>query len=576
MPILTTALADLDQSVTRPIMTQVINQLKKETQLPENTMIWYPGPDGATYQPTSVIADDSDYVSQEGSQQVNRLGGNNQVTIEVREEFDLDWTLTSASTTPEHLFVFVDSDLGIFMKPTYSHTDVTISVHFRAQSSTQAANWRNAMRQRVSANVDVRLYDLTYSFYVAPRYLTLLQELYRMREAVAGYGDTFDTYLRAHLVSKATQTSDFAGKPGNLRWVIPETQIRVPGFWDFDGFPEEGTRDEKSGTWTATMAFRFKYDRPVGQMMYYPLTVHNQLVDQDFRPNMLSWEKQHANPGYSLTARSLRMFEGNLSNVPTPVTEGYRIPWFDEFIPGTIVPQTKNVIQALLSIDPANPNALFSLNEMSEFALDPDIQTFLISEAPYITQIGQSVFSLMLYQGNDMMAANILSVDSELNVTSTITLDLRQVYHARFALHYDLLGISPAAQQRMQRHCAAAKKIIDALDGRIKLRPGLPMCNANDMMSRPDYMKMNSLINASSRRDGQGNSYLGARVFNTVATLFIDVKSMAVHLQEEANRRLEQRRRLLMCLAARSNAPGPEEASLLEPEFDCDSTGESS
>jgi hypothetical protein len=120
MPKIIRPVADLDQSVTRPIITQIVNQLKRETQLPEDTMIWYPGPDGATLQPTSVIQGDPNFVSQEGSQQINRIGANAQVTIEVTEDFDLDWTLSSPTFTPENLFIFKDPSLGIFLKPAYS------------------------------------------------------------------------------------------------------------------------------------------------------------------------------------------------------------------------------------------------------------------------------------------------------------------------------------------------------------------------------------------------------------------------------------------------------------------------
>jgi hypothetical protein len=497
-------------------------------------------------------------VSQEGSQQINRIGTNPQVTIEVTEDFDIDYTLSSPTFTPENLFIFTDPSLGIFLKPAYARTDVTIQIHFRAQSATQAAQWRSLMRQRVAMQADVRLYDLTYSYYVASTYLTILQELFRMRNNVAGYGDTFDEYLKAHLVSKATQISDMAGKESSLRWTIPETQIRIPGYWDFDGFPETGTRDEKGGTWTASMAFKFKYDRPTTQVMFYPLMVHNQLVSKKYRPDMRSWENRHSNAGWSLTANALRGFEGNLSNVPNKVTEGYRIPWFDEFMPAGIVPQTKNVITALISIDITNPTALFSLKDMGDFTLDPDIEAFMVGEAPYMTTVGKSIFSLTLYRGEIMMGGDVISVDGNLDVTSAYPLDLRQVYHVRLSIHYDLLVIDVAAQRRMQQHCAAANKIILALDGRIKLRPGLPVCSANDVMSRSDYFSMNQYINARSSRFGKANARLGSRLIDTVGTLFIDAMRQSNLQGEEAALKLEQRRRLMECLAARPNYPQPE------------------
>lgn len=582
MPKLILPISDLDQLVTRPIVVQMLNQIKRETQLPADAIIWFPGEDGSTLQPQSTITGDQNFMSQEGSNQLNRMGTNSQITVEVQEEFDNAFTLTGPLFKPENLFIFKDPALGIFMKPNYRRTNVTLQIHYRAQSATQAANWRNLMQQRISGQADVRLYDLTYSFYVLPTYLTILRELYRLREKVAGYGDTFDQYLKGHLIEKATQITDLAGKTENLRWAIPETQIRVPGYWDFDGFPEKGTRDEKSGTWTATVAFQFAYDRPSTQVMFYPLMIHNQLLGKKWRPDMTSWEKTHANPGYSLTAHSLRAFEGNLNHVPNTATEGYRIPWFDEFVPDGIIPQTRNVVQALVSIDPLNPRALFSLKDMGAFVLDPDIQAFLVGEAPYLNQVGQSVFSLVLYRGSTMMPDGTLAIDSDLNVSTPLTLDLRHVYHIRLALHYDLCGISPSAQQRLQRHCEAARKIIDALDGRIKFRPGLPICSSTDVMSRQDYVTMNARINARTSRNSQANSYLGS-FYGTVATLFVDERSEARLSVEQAQARTLERQRLMECLSARATYPNPVEAQLdretairevIEENEDIFSTGE--
>jgi hypothetical protein len=171
-----------------------------------------------------------------------------------------------------------------------------------------------------------------------------------------------------------------------------------------------------------------------------------------------------------------------------------------------------------------------------------------------------------------MMVPTVLSVDSDLTVTTTIPLDLRQVYHVRLALQYDLLAINPAAQVRMQQHCAATNKIITALDGKIKLRPGLPICSPTDTMTRWDYQQMSKLINA---RCGRNYGRIGTTMMETVGTLFVNTQRRGNFTDLAELERLEQRRRMMECLAARAAYPQPELYKHEQQEAWFDAHGES-
>lgn len=496
MPKTLLPVADLDQSVTRPIVIDVVRQVQRYTGIGDDTVIFFPGPDGQSYQPLSIIRPDQNYQGTGEFDGAQRLGNFNQVTVEITEEYDLDRTLAQAVLQPEHLLIFADKKIGVFMKPAYSNTDVSLTFKYRTKDQTTAEKWQNDMRQRVSGNRDVHLLELTYSYAIIPAHMAILKEIYRLRELVAGYGDTFETWFLGHATPKMTQITDSAGK--NLQYVIPQTQIGVPANFDFDGFPDKGGRDEPGATWTASFTLKFKYDRPTEQVMTYPLVVHNQLLDQKYRPAAPPYTLESRPKEYSLTAKALAAFQRTDANNATIKRMGARIPVFDEFLPTSLMPGTQTLVTVLLGLDSVNPTHLFSLQQLGDYTFDPDILIFLLEEYPYLNKAYQSVFCLSLYQGQDRMTDGLIAIDADLNVTSTIALDFRQVYHARISLYRNLCGLNPAAQKRLQRHCGAAQKIIAALAPQIPAAGKLPVCALDNFMSSADLGAVCRIINAGT------------------------------------------------------------------------------
>lgn len=504
MPKLVLTVPDTIQSVTRPVVFDITRQLFAITGIPENTTIFYPGEMDRAAQVGSTIGKQGD---------VNAMPFSNKVSVEVEENYEQDRILSSAVYRPENLFIFRDDRIETAIKPVYSSTDVTLSFHYRAIDKAAATRWRDDIKTRISMMRDVRIHELSYSYLIPPEFLVILKELHRMREAVNGYGEDYDTYFKANTTQRASILTTQIGTQG--MWAISETQMRVVGMFDFDGAPEQGSKDDEGDTWTISFSYKFKYDKPVACVMFYPLVIHNQLVDQAFRPDKpIDTPEQHVR-SYSLSASNFHTFEKGTSLVGVP--QGTPIPAFDEFIPSSVIPYTLRVITALVTLDEVTPQALMSLRELGDIEFPAAILDFLVGEVPYLTKARQSIFSIQLYRNVDLMPPDSLKVLPDLSVESTVTLSTRDYHHIRLSLATDFTQLTQAALDRAREHGLALQLILEALDPTLVDKSLIPPLLGTNYITKSDLQKAIDEMTRALRAEGDGQP----RQFNTVENLII-------------------------------------------------------
>jgi hypothetical protein len=512
MPQIQWPISDLDQTVTRPVVVDMIQEMKKFTDIPDEVPLFYPGPSGKTFQPGSSLEKDG---------KTNQVRGSfyNQLSIEVDEQYEHDSFLTTPVEHPEHLFVFRDDYLNLYIKPAYSAIDVTINLKFRARDKTTAERWRDQLKMKIGRGHLVNLHDVTYSYFIPPAMLAILQEIHRLRENVAGYGEDWSTYFEKTVTGKFSIVTDQAGK--NQAYTISETQMRVQGFWDFDGAPEKGGHEDGGETWTIAAAYKFRYHRPEVCYMKYPLMVHNQLLDQKWRPTGTNYEVEKQERVYQWSTGAFRHFEKNYELDKIAKYEGVFVPDFDEWMPDQVWPFTRRLISIMLQINTANPTYLAKLpDDMDPYTMEPEVLAFMYKEAPYLMTPRNSIFNVALYQGTTLLPTTSATVDAQLNVISTFQPDLRQDYHVRLSVFYDINQLTPDAKRRLQENCGAAIKIFDWIDPTLKLRRKLPACiMPGNWLPKPDLQQVTDDINKGVISKGNQQVYGVMKTFATASII---------------------------------------------------------
>jgi hypothetical protein len=459
MPKVMLPTSNLNWSVDRPVITGIVRDIMEITHISSQTPINYFGIDGKASQQNSTM-DSGNPVGE------NRWPYDERVIIEVQEDYNLETILSTPVGRPEYRPFFSDAALGVMMRPAYSMSKVAITFKYRTRDKNEATKWRNEMRMRASMMRDINLHEIDYHFTIPKAFLNIVAEIHRLRESQGGYGESLSEYFTGHLTTNCSLISNMSGSV--TEWAVKEHQVRVQGYYDFEGAPEKGDREEEHDNWGIGFTYNFTYQKPVACYMDYPLVVHNQLLDQKYRPDEKDYKLDDQQLSYSLSGLAYAYFESDNRILRSKSYEGVNIPVFDEFVPSSVLPSTVKVFTALAAVTPSDLRNLFNLSDLGDFNLDPVILNFLKTEYMHLGKDFKSIFSLSLYSGHELMESGSLSVDANLNVQATFDLDLRKVYHVRMGLVTDFRYLVLDVIRRLQNSPEVGLKVMGAINASIR------------------------------------------------------------------------------------------------------------
>lgn len=455
MPVHNTTLPDIEQSVARPVIYRVIEQLFEIIGISKDTKILYAGSTGSVMTPGTSI--------DENDNKDARFATDRYTFVEVSEEY----STPSLQETHVHSYdnrpVFLDSGLGVSLRPIYITSDVSISIRYQSVSETEVRRWMASMFQKVSMGREIKLHDVTYTYPLPYPFVELLEDIWALREAVEPYGDIFRDYVVKHSSNRLTMLGNRAGEMRHL--AIKETQSRIQGYFDFSGMPEKPSKERGSGTWEIAFTYKFSYQRPEGMMVAYPISVHNQFLPVkylEFKPENDDVQERNSYQSYGYHA--LGMFENDTEmDVISPRHGVIRIPDFDDFTATEPYMGAATALTALCFLED-DKKILLDLKDLGEYALDQDLIEYLKAEAPYLTRQYQSLVTLTAYSGEVPIDETKIEVTSDLIVQSKEVLDLRKVYHVRMSLMVDVHSVHWPALERLSHYPKAFVKIVAAIN----------------------------------------------------------------------------------------------------------------
>lgn len=463
MPNIALPLTSISQSVTRPVVFDIITQLRAITNIHPDAQIYYPGDSGKMQTAGASI---------DGDNTRNPIFNNKRIVfIEVEDDYDVEAVGTTAINREEHVPVFLDQALGLVVTPVYATTNITINFKYRCDNKTEALKWRDDARMRASQLYEMHLHNIRYHYAIPVDVWTIVQEVHRKREANLPYGQSIVEYINSYASDRLTLVGDVGGK--NVSLAVAETQARIQGIFGFDTIPEKPERDDSNGIWTVSFSYKFTYEKPIGCQVQYPIMVHNQLLDIkyiDLRPKELPVDRVPRS--FSKSFYAMNGFESSTMINSVKNSEAVlRIPAYDSYVLPNVIPGTGTVMVALAEVD-VDKKSLFNLRELGDVLLDDDVLTFITeSEYPYLTKNYNSIVQLSLYRDRFASGDDSLVCDSDLNVSSKVELDCRRQHRVRLSLVVDLTYLTRAAIERLKKYPAAMVKIIGAMNELLRNHP---------------------------------------------------------------------------------------------------------
>jgi hypothetical protein len=468
MPRAVTTLPENYDSVTRPVVLDVVRLLKNALRLDAAVEVVFPGGSETVAQDGSLI---------DGTRQVNQYGHNTRIKVEIQERAIEDRILTMAVQQDEHRPVFADPLLGVFIRPIYSMSEIQVSFQVRFQSRTEAQRFRDDTLLRCANLRNETPLQMNYHYTLPIQHLHMLKAVHALREAQAGYGESLDVWVANHLDARATNLTTLIGTYPTL--AIPEHQIHNWGaFSSFVASEDSAEKENESGKWVINFSYRFQYDKPIACRAEWPLVIHNQLIDTPWanEPNASGtqvdpWRQTHYG---SATREAMDVLSGLYDDPCAVPYQQAVIPAYDEWAAKQIRPDTVSMIQILIGVSPQDLHEVVDLRDLPDVQIDPEVLAFMATESPYMTTYGNSVFHVGLYEGDTPQADQTVRVSPYLLVTSTNAMDLRKVYHLRVAVLSDLLMMRRPALERLSAGGVAAAKLLMDLQFRLgsnALRP---------------------------------------------------------------------------------------------------------
>jgi hypothetical protein len=493
MPIINITLPETVESVSRPIIYAVLSHLRSVLAIEPNVQVIFPGDLHKMAQAGSTI---------DNPLRSPNLANDRYLFIEVDAQMDPYALATTAVNQAEHPLVFNDSKLQVHLAPIYATTDVSLNVKYRTPSRTEALRWQDDLRVRLSQMQDIHLHKIQYHYQLPDAYWEILECIHTTREQIAGYGDSLTDYIKQHSSDRLTLISDVAGQTPRL--AIAETQSRIQGRYAFDGIPEKPERED-NGTYTATLSYKFSYERPISAWMRYPIMVHNQLLPPEYVLFTTSNTNANAAPQlYSQSLAALSHFEAINQGINQANLQGFlSIPLYDQFVRPTEVPYTGTVFYALCSIDMTDQRTLVNFRELGDVEIDSDILQFIQeSEYPYMHKLYKSVLQIHLYRDKTLAHYDSIQCDSQLDIKATYDLDYRIPHRVRFSIVTDWSVLDPDALARLRRYPKVLLKILRAINELFDENPYLLHILGN----RPRYSEseLRALLDPNGRFTDEG------------------------------------------------------------------------
>lgn len=479
MPRAILELNDTWASVTRPVAVEASRHICKLMGLEKDTDVLFQGPTQTALLNGSAL--------ENGNFDPARFKQTRRVFIQVAEEYAEDELLNMPTFKPETVSIFEDPSLELRIQTLYSKMEMTITLKFRAESQVSAERWRNLMRRKVAEGRGAGFHSLEYYYAMPDKVVMMLTDIHTLRENQAEYGEDIQTYLKKCFTPKATTLTDMVG--GNPEIAIKELQTYALGRFDFDTPPKE-EKGEDGAIWEVSVDYKLYYDKPISLSLYYPLLVHNQLIPQHWIRQCEAYraESAYEAPSFSQHAFNRLKVAMGAPEYMRPIS-GAHYPVYDDWLPVLGQNQTSTIIRILIMVSPTDRRDVCNLTNLGPYNIHPLLLPYIRENPNYMRFSMDSPFVVELFQNDDRVDPESITIDDDLNVRTTFDMSLRFTYRLRISLVNNLTILTSDAIERLRKSGALALAILTALEPRLEEWGYLPTMASDGSLPRDEFWR---------------------------------------------------------------------------------------
>ncbi|CAM8750684.1 hypothetical protein MOC16_gp010 [Klebsiella phage vB_KpM_FBKp24] len=491
MPRFTYELPDVDVMITRPITMAVIRSIIGVTGMPDDTFIEYAGDEhGIPTWRTTLNQQEFDPTS------TAKFGFYGKVKVGYSEEPEPENILTTAFYYPDNNIVWADPTINTYLSTIREPVKARLTFTYRTKDKNEAKNWQSRMRKIMRNQFIDQSFYADFNYVLPYTLFDFFDLFYKMREKVAGYGDTFADWFNKGLMADGSVLVTQGGeKP---QFVFRETQLDILGNFEFDTPPIEEKLDDGTA-YEIEFSYRFGFDRPIAFMVSHPLVIHNQIVPKTHR-SQTSW--YDADPltgrGSISSTRYRKLFQDQYFY--KNLNRGNIVPSFDDWMPTQVAADTANLTQFLIQVDTTNPRKVLTLTNLPKMAFDPLLIEYMKETRDYLPRRSGSWVHIAVYENNRPLDPRTIRVDEDLTIWSDADLDVRCLYHVRVSLFTQLMVLQPFAAELLRSRPDYFKMVLDGLDPKYGEKHQYPTAKPGRKISKLDYVDAARNLEVTARR----------------------------------------------------------------------------
>jgi hypothetical protein len=421
-------------------MVDIVAQISRVMQLPENTAVLIPGNE------KSIPMNGGEFGNCCASGV--RYDPEERILVEYDEVADEQFTLTTSVNNKQNFPIFEDKMRGIAFRPVRRFVDVRIDVEYQASGIVVATRWLDEQRIRISRGGAELTLDAQYSYAVPDGALALLANLYETMQASEFPSElTYQEWVTENWKAPMTELTTLWGT--HPRLTVLEHQYDLVGWFDFTSTPDKPMpSDDNTGRYMARVSYFLRYERPTHLHCLYPMVMHQRPIGRKFRPTV-PYSTYH-----DVLRRVTKMREAfDYSFVL--MQQGY-IPYIshpdtDDWVTQDIPRERFTFFSGLLSLSCPNPEHLLDLTKMGKY-------TFRCYFLEYLSQVGDraigpnGLFEFRLYRGDEWTRTQLEFVPGTLILRSKEPLDPRYVYHIQASINRNWFSVANETWQCLRRY----------------------------------------------------------------------------------------------------------------------------
>lgn len=457
MPQADIALGNTYDTITRPVVYSVTEQILKELGFDERAYIAFLGFTGS-------------YINKANSLEPikrNFFGTDTIAEIEITESPRQDQILPMGVHRQGELTVFRDERSNIYLRPVKQMADVNLTFKLRFSEKGEAMRWRDDIASKAALLRHQQYHRVTYSYPIPPRAMEFFYDMHGIiKEHDPDEPTDFAEWFFKYADERTTTLTNVGATEHMV--VIPETQVRVLGWWDWSGVPDKPNWDNEKSVWEISWTYSFVYDKVIAVSLYYELLMRQQIIPNRWIPetpmDLYREEPLAMNDQQALADHFLPDFErwnGKYLN---------RVPITDTWTPAVAERlELRNyhiVFMALAGVTDEDPRSVADLNDLDgngDLTFHPEFLEIIRNERDKVTVPHKSMLNITIFSNDDMALPEQQHIDENLVLKANFDLAKHPVYRIVVSVIKDLRSLDRDAQDNVMKDACHYKRVLELL-----------------------------------------------------------------------------------------------------------------